>query len=302
MEESDNGYRKLCLSKTDQEAETPSALLEQIKKMFIPEGETLHDPCPSTWSYLSDYDALHPDCEWGKYNYVNPPFRETASFFKRAVAQRKTCLSIFLIPTRFHTTYFFETLQYMKKIILLTKTVKFVNYTKSLPTSLCLVVIGPDELYEKTICAKRDYNTLGFIKLPEKSTIDTAKNTSPCETVHNHILMNSVSGPLTELCKKYERENEDTEYSVICPARLDNSVIKEYMVNDKTSSMYFFNPSLRTEEDSSSQLINGTMMTIFNEKECIIDVVKRIPYGFLTPCSDHNSELKLTKSINDINS
>lgn len=80
---------------------TPRWLIDQIKNEF---GE-FFDPCPLN----ADFDGL--SCEWGKVNYINPPYSRKLKeqFIRKAFDESKNGkLCVMLLPVSTSTKIFHE--------------------------------------------------------------------------------------------------------------------------------------------------------------------------------------------------
>jgi len=138
-------YTNLFTSKKDQVARTPSYILSLAKSLFLPpEVNSFFDPCPPTWNSASAWDALDRSQNWGRFNFVNPPFKEAGRFFQRAIEQEEHAVSVFLVPTRFHTRYFANALPHIRRIVLIDQRIRFVGYETPLQTAMCFVVFGSE--------------------------------------------------------------------------------------------------------------------------------------------------------------
>ena len=86
-------------SKNDDVA-TPDDLYDALNKEF----KFDHDPCPFGGKQKGK-DGLSED--WGKSNYVNPPYSQIKLWFKKAIKEmKKVNKSVFLVPLRLGTKYF----------------------------------------------------------------------------------------------------------------------------------------------------------------------------------------------------
>ena len=87
---------KLGFGKHNDDIATPDDLYEDLDSEFNFD----FDPCPLN----SSFDGL--SIEWGKRNFVNPPFSDVASWAKKAVEEMsRGHQSVFLIPLRTNTQY-----------------------------------------------------------------------------------------------------------------------------------------------------------------------------------------------------
>lgn len=283
---SETQYADLFKSSDDQGAVTPSGLLKQIREAFLPDGEELFDPCPRGWSRESGWDALDPGREWGRYNFVNPPFCETEKFFDKAVAVQDRSASCFLVPCRFHTHFFFRIIPHIRKIVLMTSGVAFAGYKRTLPVSLCLVVFGPDHLVQRCPMMAEDFGSLSFVKFPMETTVAEAAEYGPEGT---KIIHGALSEPL-RLIHRYADPKEPL--SVLMPSRLENMVIRDTTMAKRNVKMVFIFPVLRQEKNDKSRLMNGSMFAFHNEamenhrlkKEWMMHK----PYDIIDPCNTHD--------------
>ena len=81
--------------------ETPTALYRSLDR----ECKFDFDPCP----LFSDFDGLSNDVEWGKMNYVNPPYNEELkeAFVERCVKEMENGnSSVILLPVSTSTNLF----------------------------------------------------------------------------------------------------------------------------------------------------------------------------------------------------
>lgn len=114
-------------------------------------NEVFHFDCDPVPLHSCE-DALEK--EWGEVNYVNPPFDNIAPFVKKAYSEAanhgKT--SVLLLPVRTHTKYFFDLIfecPAVSSIWFLKKGMKFENYERVFPASLCLVIMQGSNTYPK---------------------------------------------------------------------------------------------------------------------------------------------------------
>lgn len=119
------------------DVETPARMYDEWNKEF---GFTF-DPCPFKHD-IEEWDGLKRD--WGEVNFVNPPFSDIKSWAKKGIEElKKGKKSVFLIPARFKSNYFFDDIaRYASEIRLLRK-FAFVGHTKPPPCSCMLVTFDP---------------------------------------------------------------------------------------------------------------------------------------------------------------
>ena len=281
-------------SKKDQSANTPSKLLQQIKTMFVPEGEELFDPCPPLWNSTWLWDALNPNCQWRKYNFINPPFVKAKEFLQRAIEQDDSCVSIILLPCRFHTKYIHDILPHLKRIVILDKNVKFVGYKRSMPTNICLLIFGPNDLLKELPGMKTPVYKCTFVNLGSVM-LDKAKELSDLKS--RHVLMNNLSQPLSDILSKFKKKDK---ISVLMPLRLENLIVRQRILQNPNAEMFFIRPLLKFPEDASSpqrfkRLVQGSMMVMFNSGVGDIKIENQITfiqktYAIMTPNNHHDEK------------
>jgi hypothetical protein len=114
---------------------TPQKLYDDLNSVF----EFDFDPCP----YMSTFDGLALK-DWGKMNYVNPPYSKVKRWLAKGVEEwKKGNDSVFLIPFGFNAKYFSRLVFSHEefKIYLITKRVKFTGYSHPFFMGLCLIVM-----------------------------------------------------------------------------------------------------------------------------------------------------------------
>jgi hypothetical protein len=242
-------YTSVFASKKDQVARTPSYLVRAAKELFLPSSvERFFDPCPDDWTPESQWNALDPNQPWGDFNFVNPPFDQTAKFFKRAIEQQDRALSVFLVPPRFHTRYFANALPNIRRIVLINHRVRFVGYKDPLQSAVCFVVFGPAELTYPLDSGVEGVHPIdvGFYVAPKPLTIPEVKPPNA------HLLHGALSEPLSDILRSEEPS------SVLCAARLDNKVVIQALTTADTYAV-FICPTLR-HETSKQKFLEGSML------------------------------------------
>lgn len=120
---------KVLLSKKSDDWRTPTKLYEKMMK-----GETF-DPCP----YMSEIDGLK--IEWGKRNYVNPPYSQLKKWIIKAIEEHRKGKQItMLIPARTDTKAFKMLVDYGSQIKFIIGRIKF-NDAENAPFPSMLVKI-----------------------------------------------------------------------------------------------------------------------------------------------------------------
>ena len=242
-------YTSVFASKKDQVARTPSYLVRAAKELFLPSTtEHFFDPCPDDWTPESQWNALDPNQPWGDFNFVNPPFDQTAKFFKRAIEQQDRAVSVFLVPPRFHTRYFANAFPNIRRIVLINHRVRFVGYKDPLQSPVCFVVFGPAELTYPLDSRVEGVQPIdvGFFVSPKPLTIPDVKPPNA------HLLHGALSEPLSDILRSEEPS------SVLCAARLDNKVVMQALTTTNTYAV-FICPTLR-HETSKQKFLEGSML------------------------------------------
>jgi len=116
---------------------TPKAFYDHLNKEFHFD----FDPCP--YSDPPKFDGLK--IEWGKSNFVNPPYSNwQAWIFKAYEELLKGKVSVFLIAARTDTVAFHEIiLKYAKEIRFVRKRLKFSDSKNSAPFASIVVIFAP---------------------------------------------------------------------------------------------------------------------------------------------------------------
>jgi site-specific DNA-methyltransferase (adenine-specific) len=105
---------------SNQDARTPEDLFNQLNEEF----KFDFDPCPNNPSF----DGLK--IEWGKSNYVNPPYRNKEPWIKKAIEEsKKGKRVVMLLPVDTSTKWFHELiLPNAKEIRFIKGRLKFSQY------------------------------------------------------------------------------------------------------------------------------------------------------------------------------
>jgi len=120
---------------TPQVIKTPTHLLDKLNCKYAFD----FDPCPIE----PTHDAML--INWGRTNYINPPFKHAHAFVAKAVEQaiQYNNKSVVLIPVPITSGWFSRVLEShcIKKIIFLRSGLKFDGYKNRCPLALCLIEI-----------------------------------------------------------------------------------------------------------------------------------------------------------------
>jgi uncharacterized protein (DUF2126 family) len=108
-----------------------------------------HDPCP----LQGVEERTIPTAPWGQRNYVNPPFRDSKRFLRRAIQElAEGKLSVFLMPSNTDTNYWNAyVFPYATSIQFINSRVVFQGYGKPFPAPLVVVEFDPEKVAEYKI-------------------------------------------------------------------------------------------------------------------------------------------------------
>lgn len=162
----------LCFDRKD-EVETPSWLYDNLNEIFNFD----FDPCPIG---ERKFDGLK--VEWGKMNFVNPPYSSIGIWVKKALAEReKGKNSLFLITARTNTNYWQDFIfPNATKIVFLRRVVTFKGFINPFPMALAIVYFGDRSLDDMA----GSYPTLYQSGRDLKSREDLKVLLGPRETPH----------------------------------------------------------------------------------------------------------------------
>jgi hypothetical protein len=138
------GFFSCALNGNDsQVVSTPTWFYAKLNELFAFD----HDPCPIN----AQLDAMHAD--WGRMNFVNPPWKHSAAFAFRAIdeAKKKNSRSVILCPALPHLRWRRE-LQAtgcVHAVIFFRRGIVFDGYKRPPSVALNLILIG-EERNEKT--------------------------------------------------------------------------------------------------------------------------------------------------------
>lgn len=132
-----SGHMKSMLKGVDQFARTPEVMKKMLFEMFRKDERYFHDPCPTN----PQFDGLA--VPWKALNFVNPPFDNIRGWLEHAVEQKGVCSSVFLVPFRAETQYFFdEVLPHSSCVIVWINRIVFPPHTSALPNTMATYCIG----------------------------------------------------------------------------------------------------------------------------------------------------------------
>jgi hypothetical protein len=128
----------------DDDKFTPPEFLRAIARKY---GKGLHDPCPEYGYHEAIKDPLKDGLrnEWGKRNWVNPPFSNIQPWVEKVIIElNKGNTSIVLLPTRYTALYWKKYIfEFAADIYLLNKQLCFGTHTTPSPFPLTLLVFDP---------------------------------------------------------------------------------------------------------------------------------------------------------------
>lgn len=140
--------RKLHFHDKNDLVQTPVALYRKLDDIYHFD----FDPCPVN----PNFDGL--SVEWGKMNFVNPPYSEISKWLEKGVEEKKKGrTSLFLITARTNTKYWYNYIvQHAKQISFFERGICFQGFDKPLPIPLCLVLFDGEIIIEKEKKEKRE--------------------------------------------------------------------------------------------------------------------------------------------------
>lgn len=118
---------------------TPKAVYQILDAEFSFD----HDPCPPNYTV----DGL--TSEWGKSNYVNPPYNQLKAWLKKGYEEwRKGKTVVFLIPSRTDTIAWHEYCMKATEIRFIKGRLKFDDSGNSAPFPSAIVVFKSNKVKE----------------------------------------------------------------------------------------------------------------------------------------------------------
>ena len=137
---------KVFVSKKTDDWKTPIYIYNQVKELG------LFDPCP----FQSSFDGL--DIEWGRTNFVNPPYSKLKEWVEKAIEQHKKGRKvIMLIPARTDTKAFERIFKYGSEITFITGRLRF-NESNPAPFPSMLVKLTGDRFTLCRVMKREDIN------------------------------------------------------------------------------------------------------------------------------------------------
>ena len=137
---------------------TPRYVYDFLDKEFQFE----FDPCPSN----PNFDGLKSK-NWASMNFVNPPYGRTElpEWIKKGIEeQKKKHYSVFLIPSRTDTQWFYEMFRNATEIRFIVSRIKFVGAKNSAPFPSMIVVFGPKERFNNIFSTPK----ISMVEIPRQ--------------------------------------------------------------------------------------------------------------------------------------
>jgi hypothetical protein len=125
--------------------QTPPELFDQLNREF----KFDFDPCPlDYYERRKNGDDSIPDgltCEWGKSNWLNPPFNDIKRWALKAIEEsKKGKRTVMLVPFRPQSKYWFEIIHKEEPEYRVIKgKVKFPGYKQGFPQCMVIVILKP---------------------------------------------------------------------------------------------------------------------------------------------------------------
>jgi hypothetical protein len=136
-------YNKAVHSSNNHTWKTPEYVFNYLDDEF----EFTFDPCP-TWKFnIQLWNGL--EIEWSDMNFVNPPYgSELPKWIEKGIIeQKKKHYSVFLIPSRTDTKWFYKMYENATEIRFVVGRIKFVGAENSAPFPSMIVFFGPKQKF-----------------------------------------------------------------------------------------------------------------------------------------------------------
>ena len=132
-------YNKAVHSSNNHTWKTPKHVYDYLDEEF----RFVLDPCPSN----PKFDGL--EINWSDMNFVNPPYgSELPKWIEKGIAeQKKKHYSVFLIPSRTDTKWFYKMYENATEIRFIVSRIKFVGAKNSAPFPSMIVFFGPKQKF-----------------------------------------------------------------------------------------------------------------------------------------------------------
>lgn len=126
--------KRVLFSSQSDNWRTPEKIYNELNKEYNFD----FDPCPLKEN--PEFDGL--EIEWGKRNFINPPYSEVAKWIKKGYEEnKKGKLCVFLVASRTDTKWFHEyVLPYAKEIKFIKGRLKFGGHSNSAPFPSVVII------------------------------------------------------------------------------------------------------------------------------------------------------------------
>lgn len=126
---------RVLFKSTNDNWKTPNDVYDKLNQEFNFD----FDPCP-----LHSLLDNGLDIEWGKCNFVNPPYSQISKWCEKAYQEaNKGKIVVMLIPSRTDTRYWHDYIMKAQEIRFIKGRLKFGNSKNSAPFPSCIVVFNP---------------------------------------------------------------------------------------------------------------------------------------------------------------
>ena len=132
-------FNKAVHSSNNHTWKTPKYVYDYLDEEF----EFTFDPCPTN----PKWDGL--DIDWSDMNFVNPPYgTELPNWIEKGIEeQKKKHYSVFLIPSRTDTKWFYKMFENASEIRFIIGRIKFVGAVNSAPFPSMIIFFGPKQKF-----------------------------------------------------------------------------------------------------------------------------------------------------------
>ena len=136
-------FNKAVHSSKNHTWKTPEYVYDYLDEEF----EFTFDPCPTWKLNIQLWDGL--DIDWSDMNFVNPPYgTELPNWIEKGIEeQKKKHYSVFLIPSRTDTKWFYKMFENATEIRFIIGRIKFVGAVNSAPFPSMIVFFGPKQKF-----------------------------------------------------------------------------------------------------------------------------------------------------------
>lgn len=217
-------YKKNQTSSNDQNAETPPLLMKQIMENF----SLSWDPCPPNYSICGLKRTWKPGV------YVNPPFRETKHWVKKAY--NEGVYTVFLLPVpKLHRRFMEQHWRAVTSISLFPTLIKFVNYKKPLNKAMALITFYGNSPKPSTCHA---FSWLGLKNRTMKGIIGVLSHWPV------HVITKQSSKTIPPIFKH-------NQFIILSPSRLDLKIIRK---NLHRFTEIIFCPTVKNHESDTDNM------------------------------------------------